>query len=174
MTIPNEILTREIFNDCVVEYYPHINLHHSHGGSLVSEDFSQLKIPSQIISNKNIVEYVLGDKKMIITIDNMSDAEKNKEYILLQQKAHYIDSGLFVVSNIKNIDPNRFPNIDKYYDVVRKHEITYESKCVKLMLITEKINDDDKLNYIKIEFSISDVNKISVQKHFREVVSWLK
>lgn len=175
MDIFQQILQTEQYNDCIVEYYPHIIMHTDKCGSIITtEDFSKLKIPIERDDDKNIVEYICGDKKMIIIIDNLYEEEKCKEYMNVQQKGYFIDnSGVFVIANIKNIDPNRFSNVDKYFDVVRKHEITYRNKCISLTLVTEK-NEENELNYIKIWFNISDTNKKSLSKHFKEVISWLK
>lgn len=166
-----ENIIEEIFNlpdldECVVEYYPHVNVLYESGGSFQNETNIDFKFPNYSITDEDVTEYVYHDKKLIFH-HNTND----REYTLIQQRFNKIQDGLFIVSKIDYIDPNRFPILCQYYDKTQKHIKTYFGKYLTVFVITE--ND---INYLKISFNINydEHYKKKIIKNLKEVISLIQ
>lgn len=167
------------FEDCVVDYYPHIDMtiddltqipmneHNNYAivGQIRNEiDFS-INLPNCQYIDDKLTEYSYRDKKLVIHESN------EREYLLIQQKYNKISDGLFVVSKIDCIDPNRFPMLNQYHTVSTKVIRKYEHKLISLYIIHE-YND----TYIKLSFTLvnNDKYKKDIIKQFKEVISLLQ
>ena len=81
---------------------------------------------------------------------------------------------MIIVSENENIDPNKFPILNKYNDVIEKNIINYDEHYITISLITE-LSSNNKKKYIKLSFNIpkniNDSTKIKIMKHFKEAIS---
>jgi hypothetical protein len=173
--IIEQIFQKQELDGCTVEYYPHIFLNYTTGGTFKNENISELKINNAYITDDNVTEYIHREKKMII--HNNGD----REYFNIKQKYNDIskDAGLFIVSKIECIDPNKFPILSQYYDISNKIIKSYDYRYINISLIKENIlidkNQHSEITYIKISFVIpNDISiKKKIIKHIKEVLSSL-
>lgn len=171
--IINEYISDPTLEKCIVDFYPHIQLNFKTGGFLINETCDELKIPNIGITEENVTEYIHRDKKLIIYESG------NKEYLSINQKSNKINNGLFIVSKIDNIDPNRFPILKNYDNICKKNIITYDNKYFTTSLIHESYSENNKdknIKYIQISFIITNDERFNIHliKHFKEVVSSLQ
>lgn len=157
------IVLNNNFEDCLVEYYPHIETRSSFG-KIISET-KPINISKCEYTDDEYDEYVHLDKKMLI------HANGEREYLMIQQKYNKISDGLFIVSKITCIDPNRFPILNNYHITSHIKIRTYEYKSISINVIEE--NDEI---IVKISFNIvnNEKYKKDLIKHFREVISLLR
>jgi len=161
---------------CVIEYYPHINLVYNCGGYLKNETVDKLNLPDAKynITTDSYTEYIHREKKMIIHENGEKDFVKNHQiHYHIQQIDETI--GLIVISEFEYIDPNKFPILHKYYDVVKKNIINYDDRFLTVSLITENPNEPTMKKYIKISFNIpknfDELCKKRIIKHLKEALS---
>lgn len=165
-----EIFSDHNFDDCVFEYYPHINIQYKTGGTIVNENIETLNMPFSLIKTDTITEYIYRERKMIV------ESSGDKEYQNVHQIHCYVKpnnaNGLVIISQIEYIDPNKFPVLNSYYDINKKVVRTYDDKYITIQLISE--NND--MNYIKISFNITqnEEYKKRIKRHFTKVISWLQ
>lgn len=170
-----ELFTREDLIGCTVDYYPHIVKQYENGGTLKNENNVSINCkPTRIICD-TATEYVYGWMKMIIHDDH------TREYLSSMCKDHKITDGLYIVSKIDCIDPNKFPILCKYYDISTKISKIYYDKYVTLQIINEqwcdgKNEQKNNATYIKISFQIENGEqyKRGVIRHIKEVISLLQ
>lgn len=168
----NEIFQMQNLEECIIDYYPHIIMQYDTGGIFQNETFTSLNVPNAHESCDTVTEYVHREKKLII------HESGDREYLSIQQKMHKLSDGLFVVSKVDCIDPNKFPILCKYYDICNKKIKSYDDKYITTSIISESISKNN-INYIKMSFTITptiirdDVIKRKIIKRFKEVVSLL-
>lgn len=152
---------------CVINYYPHIIKQYTNGGKFKNENFNELKIFTKNLVEEITTEYIYKNKKMIV------DANGNKEFQCIQQKTCFMNNGLYEVLNIEFIDPNKFPILNKYYDVSKKHVYKYLDKYVTVSLINETIDEKTTINYIKLSFSVpqNETQKQSLYRHLKAIIA---
>lgn len=169
-----EIFSVPKLDGCTVEYYPHIIKQYNSGGIIKNDKNKTFNLQKYPMKEETCIEYVHREKKLI-----MYDSG-DREYVSVQQKLHKITDGLYVVSKIDCIDPNKFPILNKYHDVKRKMTKIYDDKYITISVISEHnmntMLSQDDITYIKLSFVINydEHYKRSVIRHFIEVVSSLQ
>jgi len=172
--IINEYIFDNNLDKCTVDYYPHISVQYNTGGMIINETCESLNIPNFGISEETLTEYTYRDKKLIIYDSG------NKEYLSVNQKLHKISDGLFIISKVDCIDPNKFPILKKYDNICKKNIISYDHKYFTTSLVTEIYQDSNNvektIKYIQISFTITNDERYNnhLMKYFREVVSSLQ
>lgn len=140
--------------DCEIDYYPHIIKQYENGGRFVQENFSKIDFDD----TKEITEYIFRNKKLIV--NKMGDREYNIEH----QKMTILADGLYVVTKVECIDPNKFPVLHKYYDISHKIIHSKEYKYITISYIQE-----DDLQYIKLSFPVDTENMKKIIKQLKDV-----
>lgn len=159
--IISNLFDNDDLDGCTVEYYPHIEMKYNFGGSLKNEKFDKYKINMKS-TEEQLVEYIFRDKKLTISED------ETREYSMTQQKQNIIKDGLFIVSKIECIDPNRFPILNEYYDISKKNITKFEFKYITLLFVREK-----NINYIKITFQLF-TDKLKKETYKRKTIRDIK
>lgn len=181
-TTIDEIFANPRLDGCIVEYYPHVILQYENGGTLKNDANLDLSVFSKFATrDEKYTEYIHREKKL--TVYSSDDNEcNNREYVTVQQKYNKlipvtnsketvpVSACLFVVSKIDCIDPNKFPILNKYYDICEKTVKIFDDKYLTISIIQEK-----SITYIKISFAVNrDVQyKRGVLRHLKEVISLL-
>jgi hypothetical protein len=165
--IINNIFQTPDLENCTVEYYPHVIVQYKQGGVFKNENITKLDIKKSYETTDTITEYVHREKKFIVHKNG------DREYLKIQQKINHLsqENGLFVVSKIECIDPNKFPVLSQYYDISKKTIKMYDGKYTTTSIITE-----DDLTYIKLSFSIvyDDIMCKKIIKNLKELISLLQ
>jgi hypothetical protein len=185
--IIKEILSTPKFDGCVVEYYPHVIRQYETGGFIKNETELVFNPPNIPTRTEKMVEYIHREKKLVVYESG------DREYLSVQQKFNQLcdgspnsatydgtgkmeNSALVIVSKVDCIDPNKFPMLNKYYDICRKTVTIFDDKYITISIISENnIDGESQFTYIKISFLIhnNEQYKRGVLRHFREVVSLL-
>lgn len=170
-----EIFAIPKLDGCVVDFYPHIIQQYNTGGIIKNERDTIFNLQMYPVREEKYIEYIHREKKLIIYDSG------DREYVSVQQKLHKITNGLYVVSKIDCIDPNKFPILNKYYDVKRKSTKIYDDKYITISIISEYDKDtvtpsSDDITYIKLSFVINydDHYRRSIIRHLTEVISLLQ
>lgn len=163
---------------CIVEYYPHIEHTYTYGGEIVNEkgtvgeDVENEKLIRIPYSECEYTEYVHGWKIMNIYENGM------REYKCIEQKYVDVHDGLYVVSKIDYIEPNKFPILSKYYDVCHKYIKTYNDKYIDISYIKEyaekglrRMENNDYKIYLKLTFEINPKCQKNLIRHFTSIIS---
>lgn len=160
----NDIFAIPNMDGYVVEYYPHITKQYEQGGIIANDDGINIA-NRKIMKEETVVEYIYREKKLLVHENG------DREYISAQQEYNIIGDGLYVISNIEYIDPNKFPILNKYYDTIRKTVTTYDDKYITISIINE-----GNFSYLKISFTINynEQYKRSIIRHIKEVLSSLQ
>ena len=150
----------------IVEYYPHIIQQYNHGGMFKDEKFELVNNENYSVKTDIFTEYIHREKKLVV------HESGDREYLLIKQLACKLSNGLDIVSDVECIDPNKFPVLNKYYDICKKNVVSYEDNYITISSISEKNN-----NYIKLSFQIpkkfDEQYKRRVLRHFKAALSLL-
>lgn len=152
-----------------VEYYPNIKLMYQNndvfGGTIMNENISKIKLPYDIVKHTEYTEYTHNEKHLRV----YSGETKKREFIHVSQVDNKIIDGLFVLSKYEYIDPNKFPIMNRYYDVKHVKSTSCERKGVEIFLIEEK----DTISYSKISFIVPENEQLKkkIKKEFTTVCS---
>ena len=152
-----------------VDYYPHIKAD-GRIGYFLDEPTVQFNAQNFSQKEEKYTEYVHYNKRMVI------HETGERDYMLHKQVFQKIADGLFVVSKIEYIDPNRFPILCKYHAVCRRTIKTYDDKYITVSIITEEYPNENylgRLTYIKISFIIENTDKFmnGVIRHIKAALS---
>jgi len=153
-----KLFLNEDFDGCVVEYYPHITKMYETGGMIKDEKNINLNFSKYQVKEEEYTEYVFHDMKKIMYETG------EREYTITQQKFCCVEDGLYVVSKTECIDPNKFPVLNKYYDICHKKIKTFSNKYISISVISE----NNKI-HLKMSFNI-----ISDEHHQHGVIRCLK
>jgi hypothetical protein len=175
----NALFLNTDLEGCVVEYYPHIENISSKCGNIRDEkpyldkDENNIKLSHLQCSESEYTEYIHGWKIMNIYESGIH------EYKYIQQKYTDIHDGLYVVSKIDYIEPNKFPILSKYYDIRHKKTKTYHDKYFDISYIKEERKDEmseEKVNkiYLKLIFEINTKYQKNIIRHITSIISLLQ
>lgn len=158
------ILKTKKYIGCTIEYYPCIISKTKNIGKLCK--YEKILLNGLEKEIKNITEYFHKDRVMVITDDG------TKEFLCVTEKEHIIMNGLIIVSNIDNIEPNKFPTLYKYDRVIHKNIVQYYDKYITIQEITENPNTDNTNMYTKIMFEVCTNEKYNdkILKHIKNVL----
>lgn len=173
--IIKEILLNPNLYGCIVEYYPHIIKLYDMGGQIKTENLSTFTISNYSIMSDTITEYIHREKKMIVHESDNNQLCCDREYLNIQQKHNMLTTeGLFIVSRIEHIDPNKFPILNKYYDITKKKIKTFRNKYISVSIINETEHFDEQ--YIKLSFGVNNNEQYinSVLRHVKGVIALLQ
>lgn len=153
-----------------IDYYPHIVVDYATGGHLMNETITEYE---KIFDNdgkytKNVydyTEYVHNNKKMLVHANN------DKEYIEISQLECIVSKGLYNLHNFIHIDPNKFPILNKYYDVCNYHELVYKNKYLNVHLISDLTNS---ISFIKISFSLPKYDTYQTDDKLKKIIKLIQ
>jgi hypothetical protein len=160
----NEIFAIKQLDGCVVEFYPHIEQTSQNCGTIRDEILENIKIDNLQFSDDEYTEYIHGWKIMSVFRNFVH------EYKYIQQKYIKLNNGLFIVSKIDYIDPNKFPILSKYYDISHKKVRTYHDKYLSISFITE----NEEHTYLKISFEINSKCQTGILRHLTSIISLIQ
>lgn len=164
MDIIANIFSNPEFDGSLVEYYPHVNIQYETGGTIVNEDLDKLKINLKLRKTEKCTEYIYREKHLTVY-------DEEREYQNIQQQKSFINNGLIVISKVENIDPNKFPVLNNYYDIIKKTVQTYDDKYITFTITSE----EDGITYTKISFTVvqNDTYKKKILRHLKAIISSL-
>lgn len=169
LDIIGNILDQPIYCDGTIEYYPKIQKMYKNVGRIAMDE-NVFKSINGILGKKYLgvtsyktYEYTHRDKKLILY-------ETDSEYIKYHQLGHTIGDGLIVIYRKERIDPNKFPIINEYNDVVEKDNMTYHLKNITI----ESIQENTNVFYIKVVFDCNSMNKKQIMRELKGLISLLQ
>jgi hypothetical protein len=147
-----------------IEYYPHITMSHENAGVFNPCRVCELDKALYAKTEYDMVEYIFRNKHLIIK-DNV------REYAEISQQCHMINNGLYIVYHKDCIDANKFPVLNQYDMITKKHVVAYTSKYFSVQFLTE-----NAMTYARICIQVIDNDqfKKGVVRHIADVLSLLQ